>query len=154
MPIEGIEEKSFIKTLFGSLPQNWYIIVAACLTVIFLAVSLYFSSLIAKYFENSNGKKLKVGIYYFLDAMYTLFITFISIFPLLGMLGTVISLINLGNVFNSSNPDLDQIKSKFFLALTSTAWGIIFAVFFKIVNSFCQSYIENQIDKAKNALGL
>lgn len=148
------EEKSIADTLFESIPRCWYIIVAACLAVVFLLASLYFSKLISKHFENSKGEKLKGGIYYFLEVAYTMFITIISLFPLLGMLGTVLSLIDLGGVFNSENADINKIKPDFFLALTSTAWGIIFSVLFKLVNSICQSFIENQIDKAKNALGL
>lgn len=57
----------------------------------------------------------------------------ISVFPLLGMLGTVKSLIGLatGMGDQSSTLEIDM----FFSALTSTAWGIIFAMFFKVFTS-------------------
>lgn len=55
----------------------------------------------------------------------------ISIFPLLGMLGTVIGLLGL----DLASGDMDNIKNNFFIALTSTAWGIIFSVIFKVAHA-------------------
>lgn len=80
-----------------------------------------------------------------LNVTYTLFITFISIFPLLGMLGTVMALLGL----DLSVGDMTNIKNNFFDALTSTAWGIIFSVFFKIIHAPFANYIENQIEDSK-----
>lgn len=67
-----------------------------------------------------------------MNTEYTLFITLISIFPLLGMLGTVLALLGLDM---SSAEAISSAKNNFFGALTSTAWGIIFAIAFKIVNA-------------------
>ena len=82
-----------------------------------------------------------------LDQRYTVFVTLISIFPLLGMLGTVLSLLGM-----DLTGDLEQVKSRFFTALGTTAVGIVCAVVFKVVNSFNQSYIEGQIEKGQRIL--
>ena len=130
---------SILDTMMNSISNNGYIIGAGIGAVVFLIASLYIAHNVEKSFDNSHGQKLKNTVYYLLDVFYTLFITIISLFPLLGMLGTVFSLIDLGNVFNSENADINAIKPDFFLALTSTAWGIIFSVFFKLVNYFLVS---------------
>ena len=69
----------------------------------------------------------------------------ITIFPLLGMLGTVSGLLGL----DLANGDMDNIKNNFFIALTSTAWGIVFSVIYKIINALFSSGIEEQIENAK-----
>ena len=75
---------------------------------------------------------------------YTLFITFISIFPLLGMLGTVLALLGLDM---SSTDAINEAKNNFFSALTSTAWGIIFAVVYKIINARFFADVEDLIQR-------
>lgn len=80
-----------------------------------------------------------------LSILHTIFITMITIFPLLGMYGTVRALITLD--FTSGN--MDALKGNFFSALTSTAWGIIFAIMFKLVNAITSNYVETQIEDAK-----
>ena len=80
-----------------------------------------------------------------LSVAYNLFLTMISIFPLLGMFGTVMGLLNV----DFSVGTMDDVKTNFFTALTSTAWGIIFSVVFKVVNSFCANRIETQIEESK-----
>lgn len=75
---------------------------------------------------------------------YTLFITFISIFPLLGMLGTVLALLGLDM---SSADAINDAKNNFFSALTSTAWGIIFAVVYKIINARFFADVEDLIQR-------
>ncbi len=81
--------------------------------------------------------------------LYTIFVTMISIFPLLGMLGTVNGLLGL----DLTNGDMENIKDNFFVALTSTAWGIIFSVIFKVVHSMCADYVESQIEVVKRITG-
>ena len=68
-----------------------------------------------------------------LNKRYTLLINFISTFPLLGMLGTVKSLIGLASGMSDNSNELEI--TMFFSALTSTAWGIIFAIVFKTFTS-------------------
>ena len=79
-----------------------------------------------------------------INTNYTLFITLISIFPLLGMLGTVLALLGL----DLSNADaISNAKNNFFGALSSTAWGIIFAIIYKIVNARMFSDVEDLIQR-------
>lgn len=80
-----------------------------------------------------------------LKVLYTLFITSISIFPLLGMFGTVIGLLGL----DLSTGDMENIRTNFFIALTSTAWGIIFSVIFKVLHALIADYVEEQIELSK-----
>lgn len=79
-----------------------------------------------------------------INTQYTLFITLISIFPLLGMLGTVLALLGLDM---SSAEAISSAKNNFFSALTSTAWGLIFAVAFKIVNAKFFADVEDLIQR-------
>ena len=79
-----------------------------------------------------------------MNTRYTLFITLISIFPLLGMLGTVLALLGLDM---SSAEAISSAKNNFFGALTSTAWGIIFAIIFKIVNAKLFADAEDLIQR-------
>ncbi|MCI7768453.1 MAG: MotA/TolQ/ExbB proton channel family protein [Oscillospiraceae bacterium] len=127
----------------GSLDENFYIIINAAVAAVTLVFSVIFAKQVEKVFFSSEGA-LKKGVYYWLDNTYTLFLTLISIFPLLGMFGTVKALLEL-----DMSQDLSVLQQNFFSALTSTAWGIIFSVIFKIVNSFFQPFIENQISNAK-----
>lgn len=84
------------------------------------------------------------GSYRRINTRYTLFVTMISIFPLLGMLGTVLALLGL----DMSNAEaVSSAKENFFGALTSTAWGIIFAIGFKIVNAWLFADIEDLIQR-------
>ena len=142
--------------LFESLGNgyNFWILVAAVVAIIVLIFSVFFARGIRKYFDSTQGNELKKSHYYLIDVSYTVFVTIISLFPLLGMLGTVASLIELGSVFQDANADMNSIKADFFLALTSTAWGIIFSLFFKIINALVQPYLENQISKAKDSLNI
>lgn len=84
---------------------------------------------------------------YTLDQRYTVLISLVSVFTLLGMLGTVLSLLGM-----DLTGDAEQVKSRFFTALGTTAAGIVFAVGFKIAISFSQSYIESQIEKGRRML--
>jgi hypothetical protein len=130
---------------------NIIIIIAAVFAILVLVLTLLLAGCIRKHFDSTNGEGLKRFLYYMSDVSYTVFITIISLFPLFGMLGTVLSLIGIGN---DNSFDLNGMKSNFFLALTSTAWGIIFSLLFKFINSFVQPYLENQISKAKSSLDI
>lgn len=143
---------SFLVTIKESMIDNFYIVGFAVAAFILWVGSIIVAHGVNKHFKRGTDE-LKVFTYYFLDVIYTLFITIVSLFPLLGMFGTVKSLIELGGVFEAGG-GMDGIKSEFFLALTSTALGIIFSVFFKTINAFAQPFIENQIDKARKALNV
>ena len=82
-----------------------------------------------------------------LNTAYSVFTTSITLYPLLGMLGTVFSLINVGDVdFSQASESLNAIKGDFFTALTSTAWGIVFAAILKFINSLIQPRIEDYMN--------
>ena len=42
--------------------------------------------------------------------------------------------------------DMANIKNNFFLALTYTAWGIIFSIVFKILHAVYEDFFTKQID--------
>ncbi len=70
------------------------------------------------------------------EAWYTIFATLTSIFPLLGILGTVVSLLPMV-------ADMADMQQNFFAALTSTFWGLVFAILFKLLDGFLSSRIED-----------
>ena len=76
-----------------------------------------------------------------MNTYYVIYENLTAIFPLLGLLGTVVSLLPLVG-------DMGEIVTGlFFSALTSTMWGIIFAIVFKALNGYLSSSIE---DNEKN----
>lgn len=68
--------------------------------------------------------------------LYSLFVNLTGIFPLLGILGTVVSL--LGMVADSTD-----ITGNFYGALTSTFWGLVFAIIFKFLDGVISAKIED-----------
>ncbi len=60
-----------------------------------------------------------------------------SIFPLLGILGTVISLIRMTRLTET------QQEQAFFLALTSTLWGIVFAILYKVLGGALTAWLDH-----------
>lgn len=75
----------------------------------------------------------------------SLFVTLITIFPLLGMYGTVRSLLNV----DLTAGNLDSARMNFFGALTSTAWGIVFSIAFKLLNALTAHFVQTQIEDAR-----
>ncbi|MCL2400462.1 MAG: MotA/TolQ/ExbB proton channel family protein [Defluviitaleaceae bacterium] len=69
------------------------------------------------------------------EKYYTMFVTLTGIFPLMGILGTVISLIPMVQ-------DIQNMQGNFFVALTSTLWGLVFAILFKILDGTLYPRIE------------
>ena len=69
---------------------------------------------------------------------YTIFINITSIFPLLGILGTVVSLIPMV-------PEIDTMKQNFLVALTSTLWGLVFSIIYKLLDGSLASRIEDNV---------
>lgn len=68
--------------------------------------------------------------------LYSVFVNLTGIFPLLGILGTVVSL--LGLVADSTD-----VTGNFYGALTSTFWGLIFAIIFKFMDGIISAKIED-----------
>ncbi len=69
------------------------------------------------------------------EGVYTMFATITSIFPLLGILGTVVSLLPLV-------ADMSHVEMNFFGALTSTFWGLVFAILFKVLDGLIAPLME------------
>ena len=78
------------------------------------------------------------------ESLYSVFVNVTSIFPLLGILGTVVSLLPM--VF-----ELSDMQTNFFAALTSTFWGLVFAILFKLLDGFLSSRVADN-DKAVDLL--
>lgn len=72
--------------------------------------------------------------------LYSIYVNLTGIFPLLGILGTVVSLLGLVS-------DTGNITGNFYGALTSTFWGLIFAIIFKFLDGVTSAKIE---DNEKN----
>ena len=70
------------------------------------------------------------------ESLYAVFVTVTAIFPLLGILGTVLSLLPMV-------ADLSNMQMNFFAALTSTLWGLIFAILFKLLDGFLSAKMED-----------
>lgn len=71
---------------------------------------------------------------------YTGYANVTAIFPLMGIFGTVCSLIGL-------SPGADT-SDNFFNALDTTIWGLIFAMVFKVADSFISSKLDRALDEA------
>ena len=127
--------------------NNGFIFVAAIVTVLvgIVVIWLWKKLSIQKIKEEKNNSK-KV-LYGSCESLYSLFTVLISIFPLLGMLGTVVSLLTL-----DMSEDTIGMQENFFSALTSTEYGIVFSIFFKVVNSFIQPHIENLLEDTRKKL--
>ena len=85
---------------------------------------------------SSLSEKKVSGLRERAESRYTLYVNITGIFPLLGILGTVISL--LGMV---GSPD--SVTNGFFAALTSTFWGLVFAIGFKFADGFISSKLDD-----------
>ncbi len=69
-------------------------------------------------------------------SLYSVFVNLTGIFPLLGILGTVTSLLGLVS-------DTSDITGNFYGALTSTFWGLVFAIIFKFLDGIVSAKIED-----------
>ncbi|MBO6229015.1 MAG: MotA/TolQ/ExbB proton channel family protein [Ruminiclostridium sp.] len=77
-----------------------------------------------------------LGLRAAMDRFYALFVNITGIFPLLGILGTVVSLLGLVS-------DMENVTGNFYGALTSTFWGLIFAILFKFLDGVISPEIES-----------
>lgn len=131
----------FWAKLFASIAnENTYILLFAVIVGIALICVLVLKKSVM---QGQAGKQS----YRRLRGLYEFFLTGITIFPLLGMFGTVKALLSLDFV-----NDLAGAQVRFFDALTSTAWGIIFAVIFKIINAVIASDLERLIETEERRL--
>jgi chemotaxis protein MotA len=75
--------------------------------------------------------------------LYHLFETINSIFPLLGILGTIIALLKMVSL------DSSELISNFTVALTSTFWGLVFAIIFRAIDGTLMSDFLNNKDQVE-----
>ncbi len=68
--------------------------------------------------------------------LYSLFCSITSVFPMLGILGTVTSLLGVSG-------DIASIGTSFMAALTSTFWGLVFGIGFKVADGFISPIMED-----------
>lgn len=68
--------------------------------------------------------------------LYSVFVNLTGIFPLLGILGTVVSLLSMVQ-------DMSNVQGNFYGALTSTFWGLVFAIIFKLLDGVVSAKIED-----------
>ncbi len=66
------------------------------------------------------------------STFYSVFVNITAVFPLLGIFGTVWSLIPMVE-------KLSDMQQNFFAALTSTFWGLVFAIVFKLLDGIVLS---------------
>ncbi len=83
-----------------------------------------------------------LGLRATVDRSYSLFVNITGIFPLLGILGTVVSLLGLVS-------DMENVTGNFYGALTSTFWGLIFAIGFKFADGLISPEIEGNEKSVK-----
>lgn len=86
--------------------------------------------------KNSLNEARIVNMREAATSAYAVYINITAIFPLLGILGTVMSLLNMAS-------DMSNVQTNFFGALTSTFWGLIFAIFYKLIDSRPAALIED-----------
>lgn len=139
---------AFQKLGVSILSNDFIILIAAMVAFVFMLLTKGFVLAIKKRtneWKKSKNVKFSKFLLNGASKFYTLFVTMISIFPLLGMLGTVVGLLGL----DLASGDMENIKNNFFIALTSTAWGIVFAVLFKLLYALIADDVEEQIEIAK-----
>ena len=99
------------------------------------------SEKLSEHFElylSPEGEQIMQEKYRRTNFSYTMFENITSIFPLMGLLGTGVSLLPMVAEVGS----MDSTTGLFFAALTSTFWGIVFAIIFKAINGILQAEIE------------
>lgn len=144
----SIYADAFHKLRESILGNDFLILLAGIVAFVFMMITLVLAKAIrlrTKEWKKNKNIKFSKFLLHGTSKFYTLFVTMISIFPLLGMLGTVIGLLGL----DLASGDMDNIKNNFFIALTSTAWGIIFSVIFKVAHAWIADNVEEQIETAK-----
>ena len=144
----SIYADAFHKLRESILGNDFLILLAGIVAFVFMMITLVLAKAIrlrTKEWKRNKNIKFSKFLLHGTSKFYTLFVTMISIFPLLGMLGTVIGLLGL----DLASGDMDNIKNNFFIALTSTAWGIIFSVIFKVAHAWIADNVEEQIETAK-----
>lgn len=74
---------------------------------------------------------------------YSIFTSINTAFPMMGMLGTILSLLGMIQVSQ------EQLTLNFTTALTSTFWGLVFALVFKAVDATLAPMVEQNQENLK-----
>ena len=134
---------------YSIVHQDVYILFFLLLAVIDLVILLQLNKTTASRVKewrsgvkNTSFARYKWEIH---ETVYSVFVTFISLFPLLGMFGTVKELMKV----DLGDGNFAGISGNFFGALTSTAWGIIFAIVFKIIHALIEGRTEGILQECK-----
>lgn len=98
----------------------------------------------AKYLKPSGEDEL-IRFRQKIRTSYAFYENITAIFPLMGILGTVVSLLPMVQAMQVS-----ESAPLFFSALTSTFWGIVFAILYKTLDS----YLAPEIEEAEKNLSL
>ena len=137
----------FEKMMHSIGASDTYILITAVIVLLVMILMLVFCRTLTRLLRESEKKYNTPDVvlpYRFLNMLYEIFLTGITIFPLLGLFGTVRALLGL-----DLTGDLAGAQQHFFDALTSTAWGIVFAVIFKCTNAFISSWIERTLEQTE-----
>lgn len=142
--------KTFEKLRESIVTTDLIILIAAVWAFCLLVLTIAFKKSLSKSCKIALKKNQKISkhLIAYTNLFYSLFMTTITIFPLLGMLGTVFGLLGL----DLSSGNMENIKNNFFIALTSTAWGIIFSVIFKLFHAVIATGVEDVLEKAKHMI--
>ena len=130
------------------LSNDIYILFFAFLTIALIIAVMVFAGQVDDQINNhrkETTERFAGHLSEWLSIFYNLFTTMITIFPLLGMFGTVGALISI-NIISGDHTGFQQ---NFFSALTSTAWGIVFPILFKIVNAVIEHRVLTTIEAAE-----
>ena len=76
------------------------------------------------------------------ERSYSLFVSITSMFPLIGILGTVFALMTLVGGEASY-----ATQESFFVALTSTFWGVLFAIIYRFADATVSTRIQSNSDE-------
>ena len=79
------------------------------------------------------------------ESLYTWYINISAVFPLLGILGTVWALVGLKSDGMTSD-------NSFLIALTSTLWGLIFSIIFKVLQTVVEAKLDEGVHEAERCL--
>ncbi|MCL2187833.1 MAG: MotA/TolQ/ExbB proton channel family protein [Defluviitaleaceae bacterium] len=91
-------------------------------------------------------KKIK-NARHVVNQLYSVFTNVITIFPLLGLIGTVYALINI-----TGAGGMDNMQDSFMISLTSTFWGMIFAIVYKIADATISPDVERYNNDADRTI--
>lgn len=136
-----------IESLFASDLYIFRFFIITLFILLLLGIFLLKDNL--DYWEFKEKKSIIRKIQISFSVFYSAYYTLISIFPLLGMYGTVKSLLMLD--FSTSEA-LANAQTNFFDALTSTVWGIIFSIIFKILYALIAPFADDYLERLNAAV--